>query len=427
MSTPPDLRNLSVIDARARMLATVAPLGAELVSLEGALGRTLAAALTARRDQPPFDASAMDGWAIRRADLRPGARLGIVGESAAGRPYPGQLGPRDAVRISTGAPVPSGADWVVIQENTQRQNDVVILGGGALGGPSHIRPRGGDLAEGAEVLSVGQTLNPWQIALAAAAGHNDLPVVRRPRVAVLVNGEELAAPGVAPGPWQIADSGGPGLSALISAWGAAPQRLPPARDSQTQITAVLRDVQADLIVIIGGASVGDHDLVKPALADLGLGLLVETINVRPGKPTWFGILADGRHVLGLPGNPASAFVCAQLFLQPLIRSMLGKAPDPDITAAVLSEGLPANGPREHWMRAAVMARPDGVLGIRPLGDQDSSLVSVFAEASALLRRAPDAAEAKIGQVVEALILSQPVQEPRICIRVQGGDVGESAC
>jgi molybdopterin molybdotransferase len=387
------LRNLSVAKARERMLVHAPLLDMETVPLEASLGRCLAESVSAARDQPPFDASAMDGWAMRRADARRGAALRILGESAAGRPFAGTLGPGEAVRIFTGAALPPGADFVVIQEEARRDGErVALTAPDPATGPAYVRPRGGDLAAGVRVLEPGQRLDPWRVALAAAAGARTLAVRRRPTIAILTTGEELAAPGEAPTPWQIADSAGPGLSALVETFGGAPRRLRPVGDDIDAIVAAVAGGQAaagapaDLIVAVGGASVGDHDLVKPALARLGLTLSVETVNVRPGKPTWFGLLADGRRVLGLPGNPASAFVCAELFLRPLICAMLGAPAEPALIPAVLARDLPANGPREHWMRASLSVDGQGRTIATPFEDQDSSLVGVFARADALLRR-----------------------------------------
>jgi molybdopterin molybdotransferase len=232
-------------------------------------------------------------------------------------------------------------------------------------------------------------------------------VARRPSVAILVNGEELARPGQTPLPWQISDSAGPGLAGLIEAWGGCPHRLPQVGDDSAAITGAVAGAAADLIVTIGGASVGDHDLVKPALAMLGLRLLVETVNVRPGKPTWFGLLADGRRVLGLPGNPASAFACAQLFLRPLILAMLGAEPQPRLEAAVLQADLDANGARETWLRAEFVRCDAGHAEVRAFGQQDSSLIGVFARAGALLPRAQGAPALKAGVVVPILRLDRP--------------------
>jgi len=393
------LKGLSVEDARARILARAAALPSETVPLAQADGRVLVETVAAVRDQPPFDASAMDGWAVRRADLGETTTLRIVGESAAGRGHESVLQPGEAVRIFTGAPVPAGADLVVIQEEATREGDQVRLG--PAGPNNNIRPRGGDFRAGTVLLEAGLRLDPWRLSLAAAAGCAQLTVARRPRVAVLATGEELAAPGSAAGPFQIYESGSVGLLAMLVRWGAAPTRLAPTGDDAAAIAAAVRDIEADVIVTVGGASVGDYDLVKPALATLGLELDVETINVRPGKPTWFGRLGDGRLVLGLPGNPASAFVCAELFLKPLVLALQGATTPHRMTTARLAAPLPANGPREHWMRARL--GPDGVT---PFPDQDSSLVTVFAAADALLRRLPGAEAATAGDEVDVLRLER---------------------
>lgn len=393
------LRGLSVDEARARMLARATPPSPETVALAEADGRVLAEAVAATRDQPPFDASAMDGWAVRRADVGAGTSLRIVGESAAGRGHPAPLGPGEAVRIFTGAPVPEGADLVIIQEEATREGDLVRLGPAGAG--SNVRPRGGDFRAGTVLLDAGVRLDPWRLSLAAAAGRDRLSVALRPRVAVLATGEELAAPGGEAGPFQIYESGSAGLLAMLARWGAAPTRLAPTGDDEGAIADAVRAVEAEVIVTVGGASVGDYDLVKPALASLGLELDVETVNVRPGKPTWFGRLADGRLVLGLPGNPASAFVCAELFLKPLVLALQGAATPLHTATAPLARPLPANGPREHWMRAR--RGPDGV---EAFPDQDSSLVTVFAAADCLLRRLPRAEAVEAGTVVDILPLER---------------------
>ncbi len=381
------------------MLAAVTPLPPESVALTEADGRVLAQPVIAHRDQPPFDASAMDGWAVRRADLSAEASLKIVGESAAGHGHVQPLKPGEAVRIFTGAPVPAGADLVIIQEEAVREGDTVRLG--PAGQPSHVRPRGGDFHTGETLLAAGLKLDPWRLSLAAAAGQAALSVARKPRIVLLATGEELAQPGDTPGPFQIYESGGVGLAAMIRRWGGEPHRLAATGDDLAAIADAVRDVEADLIVTVGGASVGDHDLVKPALETLGLTLAVETINIRPGKPTWFGRLGDGRLVLGLPGNPASAFVCAELFLKSLVLAMQGADPQPRLDHMALAQPLPANGPREHWARARLT--PEGV---RAFPDQDSSLVTVFAQADALLRRAANGPAAAEGELVEVLRLER---------------------
>ncbi len=398
------LKNLSVEDARARMLSAAAPLGGEQVALADARGRSLAASIAAVRDQPPFDASAMDGWAVRAADAKSGARLAIAGESAAGNPHRGALAAGQAVRIFTGAPVPPGADMVVIQEDARRDGDCVILN--EVGPSTHIRPRGGDLTAGETVLQAGDLMDPWRIALAASAGAAVLTVARRPRIAILANGEELVPPGGDPKPWQIYESGAPGLAAMVAAWGGTPLHLPAAADDMDAIAHRLAEVEADLIVTVGGASVGDHDLVKPALARFGLSLSVETVAVRPGKPTWFGTLSDGRRILGLPGNPASAFVCAQLFLKPLVLALLGRPAEPALRTAILGQDLPANGPREQWMRAGLSTDEEARAVIKPFAQQDSSLVGVFSRADALLLRKTGAPAADAGSTAQFLPLDR---------------------
>jgi len=398
----PTLGELSVEEARARMLAGLAPGPGETVPLAEAAGRVLAAPILAVRDQPPFDASAMDGYAIPKdADLD--ATFRLIGESAAGRPFAGPVGAGEAIRIFTGAAVPEGC-WVVVQERARRMGDAVRFEPHAPN-PAFVRPRGGDFRAGQALLAEGVRLDPWRLALAAAAGRGSVTVAPRPRLALLTTGEEIVPAGGAVGEGQIFDSGGPALAGLIQGWGGIAASLEPARDDQTAIADAVARCGGDLIVTVGGASVGDHDLVKPALRRLGLQLAVETVRMRPGKPTWFGTLADGRRVLGLPGNPASALVCAELFLRPLLMAWQGADAAPPMQTARLASALPPNGPREHWMRAKLSSR-DGVLIAAPFADQDSSLVTVFAEADALIRRPSGAPAAEAGAVVETLPLGR---------------------
>lgn len=393
------LKNLTVEDARARMLGAAVRTAVHSLPLSEADGLTLAEDIHAVRDQPPFDASAMDGWAVI-GDPEEGQALDIAGESAAGRGHDGVLQAGQAVRIFTGAAVPAGATRVIIQEDTERDGDVVRIARPPSPG-RNIRAAGGDFRAGTLLLGAGTRLDPWRLSLAAAAGRDRLTVSAPPRIAILATGEELVSPGGHPGPFQIFESGSAGLVPMIARWGGLAHRLSPARDDEDAIAAAVAGADAELIVTVGGASVGDYDLVKPALKRLGLELRVETINVRPGKPTWFGTLGDGRRVLGLPGNPASAFVCAELFLKPLIAAMSGGAAGPLMEPALLAEDLPAAGPREHWMRAIL-----GPEGVRALPDQDSSLVTVFAAADALLRRRANASAARAGEVVEILRLNR---------------------
>ena len=391
---------MSVEVARATMLAGVPRPTSETTSLARALGRTLAEDVIATRDQPPFDASAMDGWAVRTGDGAGPRR--ILGESAAGRGYPGELNPGEAVRIFTGAPLPAGADAIVIQEDARTEGDRVIVPQPETG--RHIRRAGNDFSRGERLLSTGERFDPWRLSLAAAAGRGELVVAQRPSVAVFGGGDEIVPAGVTPGPHQIFDSGGPALLALVETWGGAPIGGPPLADDLDRIESAVRAVGGDLIVTVGGASVGDHDLVKPALARLGLEILVDSIAMRPGKPTWFGRLSDGRRVLGLPGNPASALVAAELFLKPLILAALGENPEPRLWAARCVNALPANGPREHWMRAALTLDEAGVLWAEPFADQDSGRITVFAKSKALLRRRAGAPAQGEGATVDVLAL-----------------------
>ena len=399
------LKDLPVEDARTRMLAEAAPGPPEPIRLDrSASGRVLAEPIRAIRDQPPFDASAMDGYAVRPGDPA-WPTLRVAGESAAGRPFGGAPAPGEAVRVFTGAAVPHGCA-VVVQERATRE-----VGGVRFEGPppepgANVRHRGGDFRLGDALLSPGVRLDAWRLALAAAAGRAEALAYPRPRVAILSTGEEIVPAGAPLTDAQIFDSNGPALSTLIAQWGGLPQPLAPARDTEDAIVAALAPAEVELIVTVGGASVGDYDLVKPALARLGLVLKVETIRLRPGKPTWFGVLADGRRVLGLPGNPASGLVTAELFLRPLLLAWQGADPTLPVLRARLAQPLPPTGPREHWMRARLASTEDGALEARAFPDQDSSLVRVFAAADALLRRPAGAPAAGAGEPVDVLRLGR---------------------
>jgi molybdopterin molybdotransferase len=392
-----------VTEARSAMLSGFAPLGEESAALGDALGRVLAAPVIATRDQPPFAVSEMDGYALRATDT-PG-RLKIIGESAAGRGFAGRCEPGRTVRISTGAALPEGADAVVMQEDVKRDGDFIEVSQAKPG--QHIRRRAMDFTAGTVLLEAGRKLDGVALALAAAMGMARLPVARRPRVAILSGGDELAEPGATPGPFQIFDSGTYGIAGLIASWGGIPHRLGLEKDDVTAIARAAEQglAQNDLLVVIGGASVGDHDHARPALQRLGLTLMVEKVALRPGKPTWFG-RAGPRPVLGLPGNPASALVCAHLFLRPMLDALLGRDPNINVTPrrARLAEALPANGPREHYLRARLSSDADGHASVRAFEQQDSSLLSVFASANALIRLMPHAPAIAGGELVDVLSL-----------------------
>ncbi len=396
---------LSVDEALARILDGVAPTPAEAVAIEAAHRRTLAEPLAALITQPPFDASAMDGYAVRAADVaRLPATLGLIGEAAAGHPFAGAVAAGQAVRIFTGAPLPAGADAVVIQENTERDGAKVIVREGTPD-RGHVRHTGFDFRAGEVLLQAGRRLGPREVALAAAMGYGTVPVHRPPRVAVISTGDELVAPGSRPGPGQIISSNHLGVAALAEAAGAKAELLGIARDTRESLEAhFARAEGADVIVTIGGASVGDHDLVGPVLEARGMALSFWKIAMRPGQPLMFGRLGIAR-VMGLPGNPVSSLVCTRVFLVPLLRALLGqRARDERPIQASAGVALEANGPRQHYMRATTTAGPAGQLVVTPVRSQDSSLLAPLAQADCLLVRPPHAPAAAQGALVPILPL-----------------------
>ncbi len=396
---------LSVAEALARILADVAPMPAERVSIADAHTRILAAPLAARLTQPPFNASAMDGYAVRARDVASlPARLRVIGEAAAGHPFAATVGPAEAVRIFTGAPVPDGADAVVIQENTSRDGDGVTIVDGSPD-RDHIRLRGSDFAEGSVLLAAGTRLGPRELSLAAAMGHGEVSVYRRPRVAVLATGDELVPPGVLPQAGQIVASNHLGVAALATRAGADATLLGIARDTRESLDAhIAKAAGADILVTIGGASVGDHDLVAPALEARGMRLAFWKIAMRPGKPLMFGAL-DGGRVLGLPGNPVSALICARVFLLPLIGALLGQSTARETAhRARTTVRLPANGPRAHYVRAVSRMAPDGTLEVTPIPSQDSALLAPLALADVLIVYPANAPATEAGGHVQVLPL-----------------------
>jgi molybdopterin molybdotransferase len=400
---------LPVEEALARVLASAGkPMGEERVLLSQAFGRTLARDLVARRTQPPFANSAMDGYAVRAADCaRALSRLQVIGESAAGRAFAGTLGAGEAIRIFTGAPMPEGADAVVIQEEVQHEGDAVAIAVAVKPG-DNIRFAGLDFAEGEVLARAGTQLMPRGIALAAAAHHPDLWVRRRPRVAILATGDELVAPGEALGPSQIVASNNYFIAGLVEACGATPVDMGIAIDEPSALAAKIaaaREAEADVLVTLGGASVGDYDLVQKALTDAGMELGFWRIAMRPGKPLMHGRLGFMR-VLGLPGNPTSSAVCGVLFLRPLLRALLG---DPEAGAdpskpARLAAALPANGVRQDYLRATLARGADGAWLATALPDQDSSLVKTLARADGLIVRPIGAPPAPAGQACRVIPL-----------------------
>jgi len=393
---------ISVDEALAVLARHRLDLPTDRVGLDRALNRELAEDVSARVTLPPHAGSAMDGYAVRFADLAgQGTRLQVIGEAPAGTPFPGSAGPGEAVRIFTGSVVPQGADHIVIQEDVTREGDQILLDQ-TQASRAHIRAAGGDFSAGDVLLRAGMRLGPAQIAVAAAADHAAVPVRRRTRVAILANGDELRAPGSDPGGGEIIASNYYGLAALLRKWGAEPIDLGIARDSPEDIAEhIERASDADIIVPIGGASVGDHDHMFAAFTDAGFAPIFRKIAVKPGKPTWFA--AKGSQlVLGLPGNPASAFVCAQLFLRALLSGAERLAEQP----AVLTDSLRANGPRENFLRARLSVGTDGTRQVSALDRQDSSLISPFLDADCLIRRLPASASAQAGEVIRTVWLER---------------------
>jgi len=389
---------ISTGEALERLFALTTPLPVEEVGLLDAADRVLARPVTARRDQPPFAASAMDGYAIRAGDLVEGATLKVIGEAAAGTRFDGAVNPGEAVRIFTGAPLPQGADHVIIQEDVDRDGDRVILRD-TTGSGSNIRPAGGDFRVG-DRIDAPRVISPSDVALMAAMNLPRIPVTRRPVIALIATGDELVQPGEEPGPDQIVASNSYGLHALLSKAGAEIRLLPIARDRVDHLRAVFALAEgADLVITIGGASVGDHDLVARVAGEIGMEQAFYKVAMRPGKPLMAGRL-NGAAMIGLPGNPVSAMVCGHIFVVPVVRHMLGLGAEPaPRRTAPLAEDLPENGPREHYMRA--QNTPDG---LRPDTRQDSALLSVLAGSAALLVRAPNAPAARKGELAEYLPL-----------------------
>jgi molybdopterin molybdotransferase len=391
---------ISVEEATQLVLGLAHPLPTEIVALENATGRYMPKAAEARRDQPPFDASAMDGYAIG-GDAPAGTEFAVIGEAGAGHGFSGSMGNGQAVRIFTGAPVPAGTARVVLQEDVTRTGDRVVLTLAARG-PTHIRAQGND-------FRAGETVSPRLIrandaALLAAMNVAELSVTRRPVVALIATGDELVMPGQDPSPDQIVCSNTFALKALIEAERGIARMLPIARDTESDLRTVLTmAMDADLIVTVGGASVGDHDLVGQVAGDMGLERAFYRIAMRPGKPLMAGRL-QGRAMLGLPGNPVSAIVCGHLFLLPMIRAMLGRPdPLPLERRAVLGSDMGPTGPRTHYMRA-MLRESDALPVITAFDDQDSALLGVLAKARALLIRPLGDGPRKAGEVVRYLPL-----------------------
>ena len=391
---------ISVQDAISALTQHRAAGADVLTPLSKALGGRLARDVLAKVTLPPRDASAMDGYAVRFSDVgKAGAQLTVIGEAPAGSPFGGAVGQGEAVRIFTGGAVPEGADHIVIQENASREGDILTTTT-TNETRRHIRKAGIDFTKGETLIAAGTQLSPAHIALAAAANHDTLPIYKRPVIALIANGDELKEPGSPVQDGDVISSNAAGLGALIQSWGGEVMDMGIAKDSIAAITDLIEAASAaDIIVPIGGASVGDYDYMRTAFKEAGLELVFEKIAVRPGKPTWFGKLGEQR-VLGLPGNPASATVCAHLFL----KILMNRADNIVTTKAKLTQALSANGPRETFARGRTEVSDDGIAKVTPFPRQDSSLMTPFAKANVLLRLPPNTGLWDEGDVIDVVSL-----------------------
>lgn len=383
---------ISVEDALARIFNLITPVPHESIPLRAAAGRILRAPVVATRNQPPFAASAMDGYAVS-GGVQPGQAFRVIGEAPAGRHFSGKVRPGEAVRIFTGAPLPEGADRVVIQEDVTRSGDTITVAE-SPDGAGYVRQSGADFRAGHSIAPP-RVLSAADIALIAAMNVPRVSVARRPEVAIIATGDELTPVGAQSGPDQITASNALGLAVMAESAGARARVLPIAGDTEPRLTAAFDLAQgADLIVTIGGASVGDHDLVSHVAKARGATLAVHRIAMRPGKPVMAGSM-DGSVLIGLPGNPVSSMVCGHIFMIPALRALAGLPPAPArrITARLAAD-LPSNGPREHYMRA----RFDGG-GVAAFSRQDSALLTVFHDANALIVRPRNAPAVQAGDTV----------------------------
>lgn len=401
---------LPVESALSRLLALAQPIeDIETLPLDACSGRVLAFDLAARLTQPPFDSSAMDGYAIRAADAHARARLTLIGESAAGHAFEGSVGPGQTVRIFTGAPVPDGADTVLLQEDAIRHDDGTI---GMSFFPEvrrHIRPRGQDFREGETILGAGAIMTPSRLMVAAAMDHPALPVRRRARVGLLATGDELVRPGEPRGESQIIASNTFAITAMARDCGADVIDLGIARDTMADLgerIATARAARLDVLVTLGGASVGDHDLVQTALKDAGMQLDFWQIAMRPGKPLMVGSLGD-LIVIGLPGNPVSSLVCSLLFLEPLLAKLTGQPAPRREADVIVTRSLGQNDKRRDHLRARLSRDAEGRLVADPFEKQDSSMMNVLAQAGCLVIRGPFAPPLTAGDTARAIVMRDP--------------------
>jgi molybdopterin molybdotransferase len=397
------------IAAAVEKIINLAPKNAvESISISQANGRVLAQDIIAKRAQPPFNSSAMDGYALALLpeEIAPNQEFEIIGEACAGRGFVGEILSHQCVRIFTGAPVPNAAKMVIIQEDIEKVGDKIITKPTALNLKSNIRKLGGDFNSSEILIAKNTRLDAYYLSLIAAAGLPEILVYKFPNIALLCNGDELVAVGGSPSPYQIFESASFAIAALCEKWGANCQFLGVASDDLDDIKSKITAINADLLLIIGGASVGDYDLVQPALNQLGFKSSFYKVNIKPGKPTWAGKLGQ-MAVLGLPGNPASAMVCAQIFLRPFIFAMQNLDINSQFQKAYLAHDLKENGNRENYSRA-IVENIDGRMIIRSFNNQDSSLIKIFSQSNALLREPSGQGALRMGEMVEFIPLNRGV-------------------
>ena len=398
-------RMISVEDAKSRVFSSFSILGSEQIAVSNAFGRVLAEDIYSRVNQPPVAVSSMDGYAVRTIDVRTTPKkLLLIGESSAGSSFVGNVTGGQAVRIFTGAALPKGADSIVIQENTLKQNDMVTILTTAKKG-DYVRPKGLDFREGKKLLNAGQKLNYRHLSLIAAMNVPWVNVVRKPRIAVLATGSELAMPGEINDENQIVSSNSIGLAAFVTACGGEALNLGIAEDKPESIIKRVSQIDTtDLLVTIGGASVGEYDLVRPVLIKKGLKIKFNKVAMRPGKPLIFGTI-DKLPMFGLPGNPVSASVTAILFLKPAINLMLGqKLKKNNFENAFLTRDIPKNDLRQDYLRATLASGRDGRLKVTPFLKQDSSMLATFTASDCLIVRKPAAKALKAGNKVQIIYL-----------------------
>ena len=389
---------ITVDEALSRVLALAGPVQAEEIALQDALGRVLAAPVTSRMTQPPFNASAMDGYAIRRADI--GKDLQVIGVAGAGQPWNGKAIPESAIRIFTGAPVPDAYDHVIMQENVERDGDIIRISGENPN--SNIRAQGSDFKNNSEFLPR-HPLQPRDLALLAAMNIGRVRVARRPKVAIITGGDELVPPGTEPGPGQIICSNDIAIAGIARLAGADAQCLPIAADSFESLRERFASAaDADLIVTIGGASVGDHDLIGRITEEFGMERAFYKIRMRPGKPLIAGRIGNSA-MIGLPGNPVSSIVCAEIFMRPLLRQMQGLAPENRLRTGLLGADIAPEGDRQHYLRASLRRDGEDIV-VTPFDNQDSAGLAVLAKADALMVRPANDPARRAGEKVKYIAL-----------------------